>query len=231
MNGASSAAMLARNASTRRARAGGHRLEQLPLGAPEPVAGAGQLLEQAAQRGREGRAGARRAWRPRGRARAGPRRAPRPTSARARCTCSGVIAVPHRPQARELVGLELAEAGEARAAGEGADADELGVLGAVGQPGEDLDQLELVVEVVLEPQDDRLERLDRGAQALVALPNMPLAGPPVLRPHPRSSSGGRSGTGPSCNASRHDSRSPAIPARSMVAVVESPLVTCSTRPP
>ena len=53
MNGASSRAMLARNASLAGARAACHGLEQLPLGAAEAVARAGQLLEQPPQRGRE----------------------------------------------------------------------------------------------------------------------------------------------------------------------------------
>ncbi len=82
----------------------------------------------------------------------------------------------HRPQARELLRLELPEAGEARAAGEGADADQLDVLGPVGQPGEDLDQLELVVEVVLEPQHDGLALRERRGEALVAREQVGLDG-------------------------------------------------------
>jgi hypothetical protein len=88
-----------------------------------------------------------------------------------------------RPQARELVGLELTEAGEARAPRERADADQLDAGRAVGQPGEDLEQLELVVEVVLEPQHDALLRGERRGQPLVAGDQVGLRDPEEPRAH------------------------------------------------
>ena len=93
-----------------------------------------------------------------------PRRSPPPGAA------AGCRLAARGPERLELARRQLAQTGEGRLAGEGADDDQLGrgLLG-VGER-EHVEELELVVEVVLEPEHD----LHAVAQRLEQLPVAPL---------------------------------------------------------
>ena len=131
--------------------AGGDRLERRSFRPREAVCRRGQLLEQPPQRGGEKRQLRGLPRRPLGQRR-GLRRLEGGPGARRRLEARPVPPAARGPERLELARGQLAETGERRLAGEGADDDQLG-RGLLGvREREHVEELELVVEVVLEPE-------------------------------------------------------------------------------